>query len=61
MDIYTYRRIWGTLKGHSSKKGYFPTPSIGFSSNNISSQVSKNYNSNSDLKKQLQTLLATQD
>lgn len=60
MDIRTYQRVWGTLKNHSSKRGYFPTPSISFTRHsNLESITNVNsltrYSTNYELKKALQT------
>ena len=56
MDIKTYQRIWGTARKQTSKRGYFPTPSTGFSTNSTFSPFAKSnpvvsrYTTNHELK-----------
>lgn len=64
MDIKTYQRIWGTARNQLSKRGYFPTPSTGFSTNSTFSPFAKSnpvvsrYTTNHELK---EALLTAQD
>ena len=41
MDIKTYQRIWGTTRNNTNKRGYFPTPSVSFTTNSNFSSFAK--------------------